>query len=449
MEIYDSAGLSELNLPVSIEAEQSVLGAILIESSCLMTAMEYLKPDSFYRSVNRVIFTAMLSLFASGRAVDFVTVLELVKTDEVFENEQGAKTYLINLMEIVPSVSNIEHYLRIVKDKHYLRSLSLAAREIIEDTSGGEEASVVLDRAEQRIYDIRQGRETSGLKSIKELIISAYDRLQRMSALGGDEFLGISTGFRDLDRYLHGLNGSDLVLIAGRPGMGKTTFAVNIAEKVAQRGKKVAIFTLEMSGEQIVMKLLSDRAGINSQSFRTGRLEGGEWVTLARTAQELSENKIFVDDSAGISVPEMKAKLRRMQGLDLVVIDYLQLMTSGGRKTDNRVQEVSEITRGLKIMAKELDVPIITCSQLSRGPEGRQDHRPALSDLRESGSIEQDADIVMLLYRPAYYDQDNADRYVAECIIAKNRHGETGTVPLAWNGQYSRFSDLEQSRNDY
>lgn len=310
------------------------------------------------------------------------------------------------------------------------------------------EAKSLLDSAEQQIFEIRQGRESRGLQRIDEIIIDTYDRLQKLSSTDREQYLGIPTGFTLLDQITTGLNKTDLIFIAARPGMGKTAFALNIATHVAKLGKKVAIFNLEMSKDQLVGRILSGEARIPGNALRTGNLSGDDWNRLAEAAGYLSQAQIYIDDATGISPGEMKARLRRMKDLDLVIIDYLQLMTTG-RRIDNRVQEVSEMTRALKVMAKELQVPVITLSQLSRGPESRKDnHRPMLSDLRESGSIEQDADAVWFLYRDAYYNKESEEQNIAECIVAKNRHGETDTVKLAWDGAYTRFGNLEMYRNE-
>lgn len=433
-----------LNLPYSLEAEQSVLGAILIDAGCLTRVMEYIKPDSFFKEQNREIFSAMIRLFTSGQPVDFITVLEEILSENVFDNPDNAKFYLTQLAQLVPSLSNVEVYARIVQEKYYVRSLILASREIMEVAqSGGEEARTLLDMAEQKIFDIRQGRDARGLKRIDEILIETYDRLQKLSGEDRDQFMGLPSGFPDLDRVISGLNKSDLIIVAGRPGMGKTSFGLNIAEHVAVKTKKkVAVFSLEMSGEQLVSRVLSSVASIGSHQLKTGELKANDWVELAAAADLLSQSPFYIDDTSGINAAEMKAKLRRVKDLGLVVIDYLQLMSSQ-RPNNNRVQEVSEITRSLKIMAKELNVPVIVCSQLARGPESRTDHRPMLSDLRESGSIEQDADIVLFLYRDAYYNRDSQEVNIAECIVAKNRHGETATVKMGWDGQFTRFQPLE------
>ncbi len=436
-------------MPYSLEAEQSVLGAVLIDPACLSAVLEYVRAESFYRRQHQELFSIMVSMFSSGQPIDFVTVLERAVSESVFETDQAARLYLAQIAQIVPTTANVEAYAKIVQEKHQLRSLMEAAREILQSVSegGGEDASSLLDMAEQRIFEIRQGRESSGLQRIDEIIISAYDHLQRLTGEDRDQYLGLSTGFTDLDNILTGLNKTDLILVAARPAMGKSAVGLNIAANVAKRyQKKVAIFNLEMSKEQLVERMLSSEGSITGNLMRTGNLKGDDWVRLATAAQTLSAAPIYIDDAPGISVPEMKARLRRIKDLGLVIIDYLQLMTTG-RRIENRVQEVSEITRSLKIMAKELNVPVLTLAQLSRGPESRSDHRPVLSDLRESGSIEQDADSVIFLYRDAYYNPETAEQNIAEFIIAKNRHGETGTVKVGWDGRYTRFCGLERFRD--
>lgn len=436
------------DLPYSLEAEQSVLGAILIEPSCMTTVMEYLSPECFYRQEHRELFTILIRMFTAGSPVDVVTVLNEAIRDSVFPSSEDAKMYLVTLMQQVPSIANTEHYCKIVEEKFYLRSLINAATDIMRTANEGEEdARTLLDLAEQKIYDIRKGKESDGLTKINEIIVETYDHLHKLSSEDKEKYQGLRTGFSLLDVVMSGLNRSDLILLAARPGMGKTSFAMNLVTNVARKyDKQVAVFSLEMSKEQLVTRMLSSEALISSNSLRTGTITADEWVRLASAADNLSRMQIYIDDTAAITVPQMKAKLRRMKDLGLVVIDYLQLMTSG-RRTENRVLEISEMTRNLKIMAKELDVPVITLSQLSRAPETRQDHRPVLSDLRDSGSIEQDADIVMFLYRDAVYNKETEEANIAECIIGKNRHGETGSVKLGWDGQHTRFMNLELHRD--
>lgn len=439
-----------IEMPYSLEAEQSVLGAVLVEPGCLAELVERLRSESFYRPQHRALFSEMVRMFTAGEPVDFITVLEAAKEAEIFPSEQEAKVYLSRLMEIVPSVRNLAAYVDIILDKQLLRSLLEISGEIMSEArESGAEGRVLLDAAEQHIYDLRQGRSATGLVPISDTILTAYDRINKLAGPDREKFLGIKTGYSAVDRKIGGLNKSDLILIAARPGMGKTSFALNIAVNVALKKRRVAIFSLEMSSEQITSRILSCEALVESNRLRSGSLEEADWVKLVQTAQVLSGAQIFIDDTAGITVSEMKAKLRRLHDVDLVIIDYLQLMSSG-KRTDNRVQEVSEMTRNLKLMARELDVPVVVLSQLSRATESRTGHRPMLSDLRESGSIEQDADIVMFLYRESYYQlQEGApapEQDTVECIVSKNRHGETGTAVLLWDGRHTKFYTIEEDR---
>lgn len=440
---------SDLNLPFSLEAEQSVLGAILVNASCLPDVMDDLRADNFYRPENASIFQIMLRLFTTAQPIDYVTVLEAACADHVFASDADAKVYLAQLVQIVPSTANVGAYAKIVREKSYVRSLIMAAQEMIEQARDGSvDAQMLVDSAEQKIFDIRQERESAKLQRIDTILVDIYDRLQRVSGEDRAQYVGISTGFMALDRIMTGLNKSDLILLAARPAMGKTSFALNIASNVAMKSdKKVAIFSLEMSKEQLVERILSGDALIQGNKMRTGDLSVDDWVRIAVSAQNIAKSPIYIDDTAGITVPEMKARLRRIKDIGLVIIDYLQLMSSTSR-SENRVQVVSEMTRALKVMAKELNIPVIVLSQLSRGPESRTDHRPMLADLRESGSIEQDADLVLFLYRDAYYNRDSEEQNVAECIVAKNRHGETGTVKLAWDGEHTKFAGLETFHNE-
>lgn len=437
------AEFSQKELPYSLEAEQTIIGALLIDPDVLSTVLEYVKRDSFYTSQHRELFDIVLTMFSVGAQADIITVLNEALSRGIFETSAQGKSYLSAIMSGVPSVKNIESYCKIVAEKYSIRALITVARDIIGDaTDGQESASVLLDSAEQKIYDIRQGRDIQGLVRIDEVIVEAYDRLQKLSGPDREKYLGAKSGFSDLDRYTTGLNKSDLLIVAARPGMGKSAFALNIATNVCRKSdRQVAVFSLEMSKEQLATRMLSSESLVGSGSLKLGRITGEEWVRLAKGADMLSRMPIYLDDSSGMTVPQMKAKLRRMKNLGLVIIDYLQLMTTG-RRNDNRVSEISEITRQLKLMAKELNVPVMTLSQLARGPEARTDHRPLLSDLRDSGSIEQDADVVLFLYRDAYYNKQCETPNSSECIIAKNRHGETGTVELMWDGQFTRFAGV-------
>ena len=433
------------NLPFSLEAEQSVLGGLLLEPEAISEVLEFLsRPEMFHKKQHRDLFAVLTNMFNTNKTIDFITVLDECGRAKVFESEASAKTYLVQLMELVPTTANIADYCRIVQEKYYVRTLITACREIIERASEGEaEARQILELAEQRIYEIRQGKDSTALAKIDTVIIEAYDKLLKLTGENKEQYQGLRTGFSRLDRMISGLNRSDLILVAGRPGMGKSSFAVNIATNVARRYEKaVAIFSLEMSNEQLIMRILSSEARIYNEKMRIGNLNPDEWVQLASCADLLSKTQMYFDDSAGITATEMKAKLMRVKNLGLVVIDYLQLMSSGGR-SENRVQEISKITRNLKIMAKELDVPVNLLSQLSRAAESREGHRPMLSDLRDSGSIEQDADIVLFLCRESYYEEEPEDLTKAQCIVAKNRHGVTGDVELRWLGEFTRYEDVE------
>lgn len=445
---------SSVKLQYSLEAEQSVLGAVLIDSLCLNKVAEIIiSPDYFFLSNHKLIYSAMLEMFTVGEPVDYVTVLERLRLNDK-DDESGFKSYLLQLAEIVPSVSNVEFYAEIVRDKYNVRVLMNTAREIIEDAENENlDPSELLNSAEQKIFDIRRGKESKGFQRVNEIIVRTFDRLDELNSQEGLEYSGIPTGIKDLDRVIMGLNKTDLILLAARPGMGKTSFALNIAEYAAiNKEKKVAFFSLEMSKEQLTSRMLSTKGQISGQNLRTGKLSDQEWERLIEAGDILSKSQIYIDDTPGITIPEMKAKLRRLSGVDLVVIDYLQLMSSA-KRIDNRVQEISEITRNLKIMAKELDVPVLTLSQLSRASEQRTDHKPVLSDLRDSGSIEQDADIVMFLYREGYYENgevsEESDNNSGECIVAKNRHGETRSIPLHWQGEYMRFTAQEVRHSAY
>ena len=447
VENYETSPVSA-QMPYSLEAEQSVLGRVLLDFSCISDVMQYISAESFYRKSHQEIFSVMLSMFSSGSAADYLTILEAVRRAEIFESDEDAKVYLTSLAETVPSIANVVSYAQIVQEKAYLRNLLKISQDKMSNVAQKEDdPKKLLDSVEQRIFEIRQGREAGGLTRIDEILIQAYDKLQKLSSEDSDKYKGLSTGFKELDNITTGLNASDLLILAARPGMGKTSFALNIATNVAKKADKdVAVFSLEMSKEQLALRLLSSEARVVSNALRTGELSSDDWERIAINADSLSKAPLYIDDTSGITVAEVKAKCRRLKNLGLIVIDYLQLMSST-RRTDNRVQEVSEITRSLKIMAKELNVPVITLSQLARGPEARTDKRPMLSDLRESGSIEQDADLVLFLYRDEYYNKES-DPHVAECIVAKNRHGETATVQMAWDGKFTKFSGLEKFRSE-
>ncbi len=435
--------------PHSIEAEQSVIGAALSDQSVMPLIIEKVKPDYFFNENHRAIFGIIFRMFTSGVPIDIVTLLNEAMKLHIFENANEGRRYLADIADTLPTTANIESYCKIVEDKYYIRSLAYAARDILDSVQSGEQdAQLLLDSAEQKIYDIRQGRNVSGLSSLADAVLEAYDRLGKLTGEDKDLYVGARTGFTLLDSITSGLNKSDLIIIAARPGMGKTSFAMNIARNVAKTSDKdVVTFNLEMSKEQLATRLLSTEARVESGALRNGRIKTEDWVTLATSAAYLSTLPMFIDDTASMTVQQMKAKLRRVKNLGLVIIDYLQLMGSTSH-SDNRVTVISEITRQLKVMAKELDVPVILLSQLSRAVESRNDKRPMLSDLRESGSIEQDADIVLFLYRDAYYNKESQRQNISECIVAKNRHGETGTVELIWNGQFTLFSNPEYNATE-
>ena len=436
--------LQQRTFPQSSEAEQSVIGSMLIDPDCIPEAVEQLRENDFYFPQNRAIFGAFLSMFLAGRTIDPVTVLERLKADGAYD-DAGGRAYLMQLMEVTPTAAHVREYISILRDKTLLRETAVAAQKITEMIAAGEgEARDIVETAEKLIYEVRQGREIKGLAHIKTVLFEVYGRLDELARSGG-KLPGIPTGIGELDTFISGLNPSDLVLLASRPGMGKTSFALNIALHAAKTtGRAVAVFQLEMSREQLALRLLSSEALIDSRKLRTGVLTDDDWMRLARSSAMLSKTNLYIDDNPALSVADMKSKCRRLgDKLGLIVIDYLQLMTSGGRKFDNRTTEVADISRSLKIMSKELNVPVLCLSQLSRAAEQRGDKRPMLSDLRESGAIEQDADIVMFLYRDDYYDKESEERNVAELSIAKNRHGATGVVKLQWQGQYTTFSSRD------
>ncbi|NMP38204.1 MAG: replicative DNA helicase [Clostridiales bacterium] len=452
-----SENIDSLNLPFSMEAEQAVLGAVLMDPACMPQVLTLLKPEHFYLPQHKDIFKTMVNLDAVGSKIDVLIVLEQLKSDNVFD-DAGGKNYLFQLAQSVPSTANVEAYAKIVREKFYVRTLIGVSREIIESATGGDEsADALLDAAEQKIYSIRQGRVSSGPQRIGDVIFNdVYDRLNKLTSPDKDLYKGIPTGLSDLDRVISGLNRSDLIILGARPAMGKTSLALNIARNVALLAKKkVLFFSLEMSNEQLAQRVLSTEARVKSEKMRSGDLNDDDWVRIGEAAALLMKCELYFDDTSNITVPEMKARVRRLKDVDCVIVDYLQLMQSA-KKTENRVQEVSEITRSLKLMAKDLQIPVITCAQLARGPEtktstgqGVATRKPVLSDLRESGSIEQDADIVLMLYREAYGKEGSSDAAEydfnkAELGVAKNRHGPTDNVELAWSPEFTLFSTKEK-----
>ncbi|MBQ8797898.1 MAG: replicative DNA helicase [Oscillospiraceae bacterium] len=431
-------------LPQSLEAEQAVLGSILIDSRCLTDVIGILKPADFYLKQNREIYETIYSMFNFSQSIDPVTVLDKMKEMGVYRDD--SRSYIMQLMEITPTAANAVRYANIVRDKAMLRGLADAASEISDTVYNQVGApSEILESAEKKIFALRKGERGDSLEHIGTTLHKVFDRLTELSQ-SDSAIPGLSTGMRDLDVKINGLNKSDLVLLAARPAMGKTAFALNVGLNVAKKyDKTVAFFSLEMSREQLAMRLLSIESFVDGQKMATGKLTEDEWSKLCMASAALSQTDIRVDDNPAITVAEMNAKCRRVENLGLVIIDYLQLMNGSGygKGGDSRVNVVSEISRSLKIMAKELNVPVICLSQLSRGPESRTDKRPMLSDLRESGAIEQDADEVLFLYRDEYYNENSEDKGIAECIVSKNRHGEVGTVKLQWIPQYQTFTDRE------
>ena len=437
--------------PHSAPAEQAVIGSMLIDSRCIPEVLERLKPDDFYIQLNRDVYETIYSMFSYSMVIDPVTVLGQMKVRGVYTD--NCEEYLAEVMRITPTAANVLEYAAIVKDRALLRRLGEAADEInamVYEGSG--EAETMLEAAERKIYALRQGRNVGGLVPISSVVQNVFDEMNE-AASSGNAIPGLPTGFPDLDRVILGLNNSELILVAGRPGMGKTSIALNMALHVGLNlNKAVAIFSLEMSREQLATRLLSRASLVPLQALLTGQLSEQQWRAVTDSAQSLSMTNILIDDNPTLTVSDMNAQCRRVPDLGLVVIDYLQLMQSAGSghswSNESRTQAVSDISRMLKIMAKELNVPVVTASQLSRANESRQDKRPMLSDLRESGSIEQDADIVIALYRDGYYNKEAENPNLAEAIILKNRHGETKTVELMWMPEYTSFASIEKRHDE-
>ena len=445
--------------PQNIEAEQSVLGAMLIEKEAIPKVMEILRDTDFYREAHRVIFNAMLELYNKNEAVDMITVTEILKRDNKLE-DVGGIAYVTSLANAVPTAANVTYHASIIEEKSILRQLVSVSTQIASmGYEANDDVKNIIDSAESKILEISNRKKTADFTPINEIVLDSFKSIE---ALMGNKngLTGLPTGFEDLDNLTSGLHGSDFIILAARPSMGKTAFALNVVQNVAIRAAKkvggapktVAFFSLEMSKEQLASRIISTEALVSGTKLRTGDLTEGEWTRLVEAGDILSKADLYLDDSPGITVPEMKAKVRRLKDVDLVIIDYLQLMNSA-KRIDNRVQEISEITRSLKIMAKELNIPVVTLAQLARAGEKRQEHRPVLSDLRDSGSIEQDADIVLFLYRDAYYANEKAspedvDKNSAEVIVAKNRHGDLRSVPLHWQGEFMRFTSQEVVRHE-
>ncbi|MCM3033660.1 replicative DNA helicase [Niallia sp. MER 6] len=437
--------------PQNIEAEQAVLGAIFLEPQSLTMASEILIPEDFYRGAHQKIYTAMLKLNDAGKAVDLITVTAELSAGNYLE-DTGGVSYLSELAASVPTAANIEYYAKIVEEKSLLRRLIRTATDIAQDGYAREdEVEVLLSEAEKNILEVAQRKNAGAFHNIKDVLVRTYDNIEVMHNRQGD-ITGIATGFAELDKMTAGFQRNDLIIVGARPSVGKTAFALNIAQNVATTtGENVAIFSLEMGAEQLVMRMLCAEGNIDAQRLRTGSLTDEDWGKLTMAMGSLSNAGIFIDDTPGVKITDIRSKCRRLKqehGLGMILIDYLQLILGSGRSGENRQQEVSEISRSLKQLARELQVPVIALSQLSRGVEQRQDKRPMMSDIRESGSIEQDADIVAFLYRDDYYDKESESKNIIEIIIAKQRNGPTGTVQLAFVKEYNKFVNLERRFDD-
>ncbi len=432
-------------LPFSLVTEQSLLGSVIISPEALDDALQIIGPQDFYISEHAEIFTVIKELFLNSKDIDFVTLVDALVKKGIY-SEAAASDYITQLIHKGNNALNVKDYAKIIKDKSVLRRLIEVCDEVSDKAYSEEgEAGRLVDYAESLVFDIAQGKDTKNFRHISDVIGDVYKNLHAM-ATEGEAAQGTKTGFSGLDNVLAGMGNSDLILVGARPGMGKTSFALNIGTNVAIQSKKtVCIFSLEMSAEQLVSRIISSEAMIDSMALRTGKLDSKQWSEIAKATTKLAGTNILIDDTTGITVTGMKGKLRRVKDLGLVVVDYLGLMQSD-RKIDNRVNEVAEISRNLKIMAKELNVPVICCAQLSRGPESRTDKRPMLSDLRDSGAIEQDADVVIFLYKDDYYAKKDGtegdEGCIAEVIVAKNRHGSTNTVKMGWIGRYTKFRTI-------
>ena len=437
--------------PHDTEAEQAVIGSMLTDKEAIISAIEILKEEDFYREDNKTIYGAILNLYNRAEPVDIITLKsELASLGKL--EAVGGLEYLAELPDKVPTTANVDKYIKIVEEKSLLRTLLKTANEIISlGYDETQDVDVIMEQAEKKIFNTIQSRNQKGYSVIKDILVDTFTELEQLYNQK-QHITGVPTGFADLDYRTAGLHNSDLILVAARPDMGKSAFALNIASYAATRANvPVAIFSLEMSKEQMVNRILCSEAMVDSNKVRTGKIDDEDWQKLAEASGVLSESKIFIDDTPGISITEIRAKCRKLkleQNIGLVVIDYLQLVQGSGRRViGSREQEIAEISRSLKILAKEINVPVIALSQLSRAPEQRPDHRPMLSDLRESGSIEQDADIVTFLYRDDYYNEDSEKKNIAEVIIAKHRSGSTGTVELLWLGNYTKFANIEKYRD--
>jgi len=435
--------------PHNREAEQSVIGAIFLDPQALITASEILLADDFYHNAHKKIFETMLRLSDQGKAIDVVTVTEELSAKKEIE-DVGGLSYLLELANAVPTAANVAHYAKIVEEKALLRRLIRVATKIVEDGYTREdEVEALLGEAEKKMMEVANRKNAGDFKHVKDVLVETFDNIEQLQSRKGD-VTGIPTGFRDLDNITAGFQRNDLIIVAARPSVGKTAFALNVAQSVAvQARENVAIFSLEMGAEQLVMRMLCAEGNIDAQVLRTGALTTEDWGKLTMAMGSLSNSGIFIDDTPGVRINEIRAKCRRLaqeHGLGMILIDYLQLIQGSGKPGENRQQEVSEISRSLKGLARELKVPVIALSQLSRGVEQRQDKRPMMSDLRESGSIEQDADIVAFLYRDDYYDKESESKNMIEIIIAKQRNGPTGTVTLAFKKEFNKFINVDWSQ---
>lgn len=436
--------------PHSVESEQSILGSIILDKDAIITVAETINPSDFYKEAHKIIYESMLSLNSNNEPIDLITLIEELRKEGHLDNIGGI-SYLTSLSTIVPTTSNVKYYANIVKEKSVMRQLIKASNEIINlGYDASTDVQEILNKAEKSIFDISQEKSGDDIQPINAVLQDTFDMIEKLCT-EKKEVTGITTGFKDLNKKINGLQRTDLILLAARPAMGKTAFSLNLVQNAALKGDaSVAVFSLEMSKEQLVQRMLSAQSNVELSKIKTGTLGESDWPRIIDGMAVLSEAKIFIDDTPGIKISEIRSKCRRLKmekGLDLILIDYLQLMEGEG-KNENRQQEIAKISRSLKILAKELDCPVVALSQLSRSPELRKDHRPILSDLRESGSIEQDADIVMFLYRDDYYNKDSEKKDIAEVIIAKHRGGSTGTVELLWLGNYTKFVNLEKRFDD-
>jgi replicative DNA helicase len=429
--------------PHSVESEQSILGSILLDKEAIITVTETIQPEDFYKEAHKIIYECMMKLNNKSEPIDLITLTEELKKQGHLE-DVGGISYITSLSTIVPTTSNVKYYSDIVKEKSVLRKLIKVSNDILNlGYDSSTKVEDILEKAEKQIFDISQEKSSEDFRSINSVLMDTYDMIEKLYT-NKEEITGITSGFEDLNKKTNGLQRTDLILIAARPAMGKTAFSLNLVQNAALKGNaSVAVFSLEMSKEQLVQRMLSSQSHVELKKIKTGSLDENDWPRIIDAMSVLSNANIYIDDTPGIKISELRSKCRKLKiekGLDLILIDYLQLM-EGDNSNESRQQEISKISRSLKIIAKELNCPVVALSQLSRAPEQRSDHRPMLSDLRESGAIEQDADIVMFLYRDEYYHPDSERKNIGEVIIAKNRHGETGSVELVWLGEIQKFAN--------